>query len=65
VTSLVDQPVIQQCIAAYMAAYAFGTGEACIGASQVPALQAGTIGLADAFIQLAAEPHFKTRNPTD
>jgi len=57
--------VIQQCVAAYMAAYAFGSGEACIGAGQVTALQAGTIGLADAFVQLAAEPHFTKRNPTD
>jgi len=48
-----------------MAAYAFGSGEACIGAGQVTALQAGTIGLADAFVQLAAEPHFTKRNPTD
>jgi Protein of unknown function (DUF1588)/Protein of unknown function (DUF1592)/Protein of unknown function (DUF1595)/Protein of unknown function (DUF1587) len=65
VTGLADQAVIQQCIAAYMATYAFGSGEACIGASQVPALQAGSVGLADAFIQLAAEPHFTRRNPTD
>ena len=64
-SGLANQPVNHQCIAAYLATYAFGTGEACIGAGQVPALQAGTIGLADAFIQLAAEPHFKTRNPTD
>lgn len=65
VSGLTNQAIIHQCIAAYMATYAFGTGEACIGAAQVAALQAGTIGLADAFIQLAAEPHFKTRNPTD
>jgi len=64
-SGLADQPVIHQCVAAYLAAYAFGSGEACIGSSQVPALQAGSMGLAEAFIQLAAEPHFKTRNPTD
>jgi hypothetical protein len=64
-TGMVQQPVINQCVAAYMATYAFGTGEACIGASQVSSLQDGSIGLAEAYVRLAAEPHFTTRNPTD
>jgi hypothetical protein len=62
VTGLANQAVVHQCVAAYMATYAYGTGDACIGASQVPALQAGTMGLAEAFVQLAAEPHFTRRN---
>ena len=37
------------------------TSEACLGASQVQALQAGTIGLAEAFAGLAGEPHFTQR----
>jgi hypothetical protein len=61
VTGLANLPIIHQCVAAYMATYAFGSGESCIGASQVPALQAGTMGLAEAFVQLAAEPHFTSR----
>jgi hypothetical protein len=62
VTKLAEQPVIHQCMAAHLATYAFGTNEACIGASKVPDLQAGTIGIAEAFAQLAAEPHFTRRN---
>ena len=54
-------PVIHQCAAAYLATYAFGSTESCLGASQVADLQAGKIGLAAAFTQLAAEPHFTKR----
>jgi Protein of unknown function (DUF1588)/Protein of unknown function (DUF1592)/Protein of unknown function (DUF1595)/Protein of unknown function (DUF1587) len=61
VTGLAAQPIVSQCVAAYMATYAFGTGEACIGAGQVAALRAGTVGLSEAFVQLAAEPHFTGR----
>ena len=61
VTGLADLPIVHQCAAAYLAVYAFGSGEACIGASEVPALQAGTEGLAEAFVKLAAEPHFTRR----
>jgi hypothetical protein len=63
VTGLANLPIVHQCTAAYMAVYAFGSGEACIGASEVPALQAGTVGLAEAFVKLAAEPHFTRRTP--
>ncbi|MES1207166.1 MAG: DUF1588 domain-containing protein [Pseudomonadota bacterium] len=62
VTSLANQPVIHQCMAAYLATFAFGSSEACLGASKVADLQAGTIGIAEAFAQLAAEPHFTKRN---
>jgi len=59
---LADQPVIHQCLSAYLAAYAFGSSEACIGASQVNDLRTGTIGITEAFARLATEPHFTKRN---
>ncbi len=62
VTGLADLPVANQCVAAYLATFAFGTGEACLGSSQVANLQAGTVGLAEAFVQLSNEPHFTRRN---
>jgi hypothetical protein len=58
---LAGQPVIHQCLAAYLAAYSFGSDEACIGASQVADLQSGAIGIAEAFVRLANEPHFSRR----
>ncbi len=58
---LANQPVIHQCLSAYLAAYAFGTSEACIGASQVTDLKDGTIGIVEAFARLASEPHFSKR----
>lgn len=58
---LAEDPVVQECVAAYLATYAFGTSEGCLGASQVAALQAGEIGLVEAFARLAAEPHFTQR----
>ena len=61
-SALVKQPVIHECMAAYLATYAFGSSDACIGASQVSALQAGSIGIAEAFARLATEPHFSRRN---
>jgi hypothetical protein len=62
VTQIAGQPVIQQCFAAYLATFAFGSGESCLGASKVDQLQSGAIGIAEAFVQLAAEPHFTTRD---
>jgi hypothetical protein len=62
VTKLAQQPVIHQCLAAHLSTYAFGSAEACIGAGKVADLQAGTIGIAEAFALLAAEPHFTRRN---
>jgi hypothetical protein len=60
-TTIAAQPVIHQCISAYLAAYAYGSDEACLGASQVTALQSGSIGLAEAFARLTSEPHFTQR----
>jgi hypothetical protein len=56
------QPIIHQCLSAYLAAYAYGSDEACLGASQVTALQSGSIGIAEAFARLASEPHFTQRS---
>jgi len=61
-TAVAAQPVIQQCMSAYLAAYAYGSDEACLGASQVTALQSGSIGIAEAFARLASEPHFTQRS---
>lgn len=60
-TKLAEQPVTYQCFAAYLATYAFGTVESCLGASKAAALQAGTIGIVDALAALASEPHFTQR----
>jgi len=62
---LLGEPVIHQCAQAYLATYAFGTNEACIGASEVPDLQSGEIGLAEAFARLATEPHFTKRTSSE
>lgn len=58
---LADQTLVYQCFAAYMATYAYGTADSCLGASRVADLKAGTIGIADYFASLAAEPHFVKR----
>jgi hypothetical protein len=59
---LASQPVVPQCVAAHLATFAYGSAEACIGASQVTGLQSGSIGLAEAYARLATEPHFTKRN---
>jgi hypothetical protein len=61
-TAVANQPIIHECMSAYLAAYAYGSDEACLGASQVTALQSGSIGIAEAFARLAAEPHFAQRS---
>jgi len=58
---LADQTLVYQCFAAYMATFAYGTSESCLGASRVADLKAGTLGIADYFASLAAEPHFVKR----
>ncbi len=58
---LAEQDVVYQCFAAYLATYAFGSGESCLGASRVADLRAGTVGIADYYAALAAEPHFTRR----
>lgn len=60
-TQLVGQSVVYECFTAYLATYAFGTAEACLGPSPAAPLQAGTVGIAEAYVRLAAEPHFTSR----
>lgn len=60
---LAADATVQECFAAYMAIFAFGSHEACLGSSQVPQLQSGEIGIVDAFAALAGEPHFTRRSP--
>jgi len=59
---LAEEAVVYQCFAAYLATYAFGTSDACLGASRVADLQAGALGIADYYSSLAAEPHFTRRS---
>lgn len=61
VTGLAKLPVVYECFAAYLAAYAFGTTQSCLSADQAGALQAETIGIVEAFAQLAGEVHFTQR----
>ena len=58
---LANQPAVYQCFAGYLAAYAFGTGESCLGTSKISELQSGALGIAEAFTALASEPHFTRR----
>jgi hypothetical protein len=58
---LAEQDVVYQCFAAHLATYAFGSGEACLGASRIPDLRSGTLGIADYYASLAAAPHFSRR----
>ena len=59
---LVDQSIVYQCFSAYLATYAFGATDSCLGSSGSADLEAGNIGIAAAYAALAAEPHFTTRN---
>ena len=59
---LADQNVVYQCFAAYLATYAFGTADSCLGASRVADFKAGSLGIADLYAALAAEPHFSRRD---
>jgi hypothetical protein len=58
---LATQPVVYQCFAAYLTAYAFGTGTQCLGASNVADFQSGKLGIAEYLVNLAAEPNFTKR----
>jgi len=58
---LAGQELVYQCFAAYLATYAFGTADSCLGSSRVADFKAGTLGIADYFAELAAEPHFVQR----
>lgn len=59
---LAEQDVVYQCFSAYLATYAFGTADACLGTSRLSDLRSGTLGIADYYAALAAEPHFSRRD---
>jgi hypothetical protein len=61
VAGLAQQEISYQCFTAYIALYAFGTNQACLGPSSSDELFAGTKGITRAFADLAAEPHFSSR----
>jgi len=64
-SALVKQPVVHDCMAAYLATYTYGTNDACLGSSQSADLESGKIGFMEAFARLAAEPHFTQRNASN
>ena len=61
VAGLAEQETVYQCFAAYLATYAFGTADSCLGSSRVTDFKAGTLKITDYFAALAAEPHFAKR----
>jgi hypothetical protein len=62
VQGLAQQPLVFQCFTGYLATYAFGTPESCLGAAKLADLVSGAIGISDYFASLAAEPHFTRRS---
>jgi hypothetical protein len=50
-----------ECFTAYLATYAFGSGESCLGSAQVSDFYANKIGISDLYAGLASAPHFTTR----
>jgi hypothetical protein len=61
VQGLADQEASYQCFSAYLALYAFGSPQSCLGPSSAEALFAGTKGITRAFADLTTEPHFTQR----
>ena len=58
---LANEELVYQCFAAYLATYAYGTADSCLGSSRVTDFKAGTLSIADYYAALAAEPHFVKR----
>jgi hypothetical protein len=52
-----------ECFSAYLATYAFGSADACLGldSTQIETMQEG-LGIVDAYATLASEPHFVERS---
>jgi hypothetical protein len=61
VQGLAAQEISYQCFSAYLALYAFGTPQACLGPSSADEMFAGTKGITRAFADLTLEPHFTQR----
>jgi len=58
---IVATPETAQCFAAYLATYAFGTSDACLGKNTVNGLDATKTSILDAYAGLATEDHFTQR----
>jgi hypothetical protein len=58
---LVNQPIIYQCFTAHLAAFAFGSGQACLAPSPAQGLESGELGIASAYAAMASAPNFTTR----
>lgn len=63
VTLLADSAEVAQCVGGLIATYAYGTsaGHELTDPEQVDGFVAGTTGIFEFFVQLAAAPHFTTR----
>ena len=61
VQGLANQPLVHECVSGYIATYAFGGAEDCLGETRRPEFIGGTLGFADYYTSLAAEPHFGER----
>lgn len=63
-TKLAAMPETSDCMAAFMASYAFGIDQneaTCLVASATNALRAGSLSLVDFYVQLARADHFRVR----
>jgi hypothetical protein len=63
--ALARLPETSDCMAAFMASYAFGLDDhdvPCTVRTAAAELRAGTIGIADFYVRLARAPHFRTRD---
>jgi hypothetical protein len=59
---LATQLESSECFAAYMATYAFGSTDACLGPSSAQGLNDGSTSIVKAFAALASEKNFTQRN---
>ncbi len=60
-TQIAASPIAAQCLTAYLATYAFGTSQQCLGTHSAEGAAAGTLSVREAFEALATEPHFTER----
>jgi hypothetical protein len=60
-TQLVEEPIVSQCMSAFITTFAFGEAVSCAGESRRAEFMAGDLGFVDYLASLAAEPHFVQR----
>ena len=63
--TLAELPEVTDCVSGLTAAYVFGGagGQSCLAEEARTALAEGEIGMVEFLAQLAAAPHFDTRQP--